>query len=103
MSILSTVELYWIDSPDVDHLTAEEALSFVKENYGKAAVCRNILEFQITYEELTQNFEIMIKTDRKLRDDMIKEIETGANYMFIRSEGEPLLFGKPLSEIEFIS
>lgn len=98
----SVISFYEIKFNGAEKWRWQRAESFVYDNYGRGAICRNIYGYDVDADTLKKDIKLMLKHYSVFRADIAKEIRNGANYMFIKPTIGDSVWGKGLVYEDFL-
>jgi len=92
----SVIAFYELRKKGAEKFRWKTAANFVDDEYGSGAICRNIFYFDVDAEVLEKDIKFMMKYNKKFRIDVSREIQNGANYLFISNVVGFPIWGKGL-------
>ena len=94
----SVVSVYALDD-SVDFKDWTEAWTHVDENYGFGAICRNVLQAQITPVERKKELRKATNERTRLCDILHEERLSGATHAFVQPVKGAAIYGISLKEL----
>ncbi len=97
----SVLTIYRIEDRTMLQKGHEEVSQYVADNYGKDAVCHDVVHADMTEIDLTRRVinALANPSSDKLSGDLKHQARSGANYVFVGpADGEPV-FGRKLTQL----
>jgi hypothetical protein len=92
----SVLTVYKFDTADVEKFSFSDADKFLARNYGKKAICMEVIRFEHEPMVLATSIEEVVAGDPKLKAHIDELKQNGANFIFVGPVVGKAYFGRAL-------